>query len=38
MNNLYEAEKEILRIDLLEYCKRDTFAMVKIFDSINALI
>jgi hypothetical protein len=38
MNNLNEAEKELLRIDLLEYCKRDTFAMVKIFDNINALI
>lgn len=38
MNNLNEVEKEILRIDLLEYCKRDTFAMVRIFDNINALI
>jgi len=38
MNNLNEVEKEILRIDLLEYCKRDTFAMVRIFDNINALV
>lgn len=38
MNNLNEAEKEILRKDLLDYCKRDTFAMVRIFDNINALI
>ena len=38
MNDLNEAEKDKLRIDLLDYCKRDTFAMVRIFDNINAMI
>ena len=36
--NIYlDASQEQTREDLLSYCKKDTFAMVKIFEKISIL-
>ena len=31
------AERDIIRQDLLDYCERDTWAMVKLLESLHVL-
>ena len=38
MNSLNEEEKEKLRYNMLEYCKLDTYAMVKIYEKLKEVI